>query len=67
MRARGANLSDVDGLRVKTDDGWWLLRASNTQDVLVARCEANDDGGLDRLRDALVAELTESGVQPPDF
>jgi phosphomannomutase len=67
MRAKGANLSDVDGLRVKTDDGWWLLRASNTQDVLVARCEANDDEGLDRLRDAIVAELTESGVQPPDF
>ena len=67
MRAKGANLSDVDGLRVKTDDGWWLLRASNTQDVLVARCEANDDDGLERLRDALVTELTESGVEPPDF
>ena len=27
-------------MRVRTKDGWWLLRASNTQDVLVARCEA---------------------------
>ncbi|MBK18098.1 MAG: phosphomannomutase [Rhodospirillaceae bacterium] len=67
MRSNGANLSDVDGLRVKTDDGWWLLRASNTQDVLVARCEANDDEGLERLRNALVTELVECGVEPPQF
>ena len=67
MRAKSADLSDVDGLRVKTEDGWWLLRASNTQDVLVARCEAKDDAGLARLSDALVAELVESGVQPPEF
>ena len=30
----------TDGARVNTEDGWWLLRASNTQDVLVARAEA---------------------------
>ena len=32
-------MNDIDGVRVRTADGWWLLRASNTQDVLVARCE----------------------------
>jgi phosphomannomutase len=67
LRAQNADISDVDGLRVKTEDGWWLLRASNTQDVLVARCEAKDQEGLDRLRDALVAELTASGISPPEF
>jgi phosphomannomutase len=61
----GARMSDVDGVRVTTEDGWWLLRASNTQDVLVARCEARDEAGLARLKGALVQELSRSGVEPP--
>src|SRR5690606_25339340 len=36
----GADVNDTDGVRVTTRDGWWLLRASNTQDVLVARAES---------------------------
>jgi phosphomannomutase len=54
-------------VRVKTSDGWWLLRASNTQDVLVARCEARDEAGLERLKVALSAQLVASGLQPPPF
>jgi phosphomannomutase len=65
LTAARAKFSDVDGVRVSTPDGWWLLRASNTQDVLVARCEARDDSGLERLRQALVAELARSGVDMP--
>jgi phosphomannomutase len=61
----GASFSDVDGVRVTTQDGWWLLRASNTQDVLVARCEAKDAGGLDRLRAALAAQVAASQVPLP--
>ncbi|MDZ4736160.1 MAG: phosphomannomutase/phosphoglucomutase [Rhodospirillaceae bacterium] len=63
LAASGADVSEVDGVRVRTKDGWWLLRASNTQAVLVARCEARDVAGLKRLQDALVAQLTESGVE----
>ena len=37
-----------------TADGWWLLRASNTQDVLVARCESQTAEGLERLKAAVV-------------
>jgi phosphomannomutase len=40
LRQSGATVSDIDGVRVSTPDGWWLLRASNTQAVLVARAEA---------------------------
>ena len=40
LAAEGAEVDTTDGVRVKTADGWWLLRASNTQDVLVARAEA---------------------------
>ena len=45
LRADGAKVSETDGVRVLTDDGWWLLRASNTQAVLVARAEAATRGG----------------------
>jgi phosphomannomutase len=61
----GARVSDVDGVRVNTDDGWWLLRASNTQDVLVARCESKTAKGLERLKAALSKELSASGVALP--
>jgi phosphomannomutase len=61
----GAQVSDIDGVRVGTPDGWWLLRASNTQAVLVARAEANDEAGLDRLLDQLAAQLEISGVTLP--
>ncbi len=62
LTARKVDLSMVDGVRVSTPDGWWLLRASNTQDVLVARCEAKDQPGLARLKQALAQELKASGV-----
>ena len=58
---------DVDGVRVQDGDGWWLLRASNTQDVLVARCEAPSDTGLQRLKLLLGEQLRQSGLEPPDF
>ena len=57
----------IDGVRVETKDGWWLLRASNTQPVLVARCESASEIGLSRLKDELVNQLCLSGVEPPDF
>jgi phosphomannomutase len=67
LRTAGAKVSETDGVRVLTDDGWWLLRASNTQAVLVARAEAKDEAGLERLKAALVAQLKASGLAEPDF
>lgn len=67
LRAEGAKVSDVDGVRVTTEDGWWLLRASNTQAVLVARAEAKTPAGLERLKVALVRQLAASGLPAPDF
>jgi phosphomannomutase len=67
LRQAGADVNDIDGVRVRTADGWWLLRASNTQDVLVARCESATSEGLERLKAAVVAELTASGVAAPKF
>lgn len=65
LLAEGANMSTIDGVRVLTDDGWWLLRASNTQAVLVARCESSTDEGLQRLKGALVNALAQSGIAAP--
>ncbi len=59
----GVTVNDIDGVRVNTPDGWWLLRASNTQDVLVARAEAFTEAGLVRLKAILADQLTRSGVQ----
>jgi len=67
LRTEGANVAETDGVRVLTNDGWWLLRASNTQAVLVARCEASTEAGLDRLKAALVTQLEASGLEAPDF
>ncbi|HEX4761920.1 MAG TPA: phosphomannomutase/phosphoglucomutase [Sphingomicrobium sp.] len=59
----GAKVDATDGVRVSTDDGWWLLRASNTQDVLVARAEARDEAGVERLIAQIDDQLAKSGVR----
>jgi phosphomannomutase len=66
LRADGATVSETDGVRVNTPDGWWLLRASNTQAVLVARAEAGTEAGLARLKATLASQLAASGLAP-DF
>ncbi|MFC3174910.1 phosphoglucomutase/phosphomannomutase PgmG [Novosphingobium bradum] len=63
LAASGATVNDTDGVRVDTADGWWLLRASNTQDVLVARAESLDQAGLDRLMAQIDAQLAASGLE----
>ncbi|MGH7060008.1 MAG: phosphoglucomutase/phosphomannomutase PgmG [Stellaceae bacterium] len=65
LRERGADISDIDGVRVRTADGWWLLRASNTQAVIVARAEADSEEGLVRVKAQLSAELAASGLKLP--
>ncbi|HEX5661443.1 MAG TPA: phosphomannomutase, partial [Polyangiales bacterium] len=52
---------DVDGARIQFDDGWGLVRASNTQPVLVLRFEAGSEGQLAQIRsevEATVARLS---------
>ena len=58
-----ANVDDTDGVRVLNDDGWWLLRASNTQAVLVVRCESENEDGLGRLKAAVAEQLGQSGIE----
>ena len=66
LQGSDCQVNDIDGVRVTTADGWWLLRASNTQPVLVARCEAVDQAGLEKLKQALRHELAAVGADIPD-
>ena len=66
LRRRGAEMVEIDGVRVRTPEGWWLLRASNTQAVVTARAEASTEDGLKRLTQQLAEELAVSGVSLPE-
>jgi phosphomannomutase len=63
IAASDAVADTTDGVRVTTDDGWWLLRASNTQDVLVARAESESEEGLARLVAQIDEQLAASGLE----
>lgn len=58
-------VSDTDGVRVVTPKGWWLLRASNTQNALTARVEASRKTYLEEMKEMLSAELEKLGVVIP--
>ena len=66
LRKAGTEMTDIDGVRVRTPDGWWLLRASNTQAVLVARAESSTEAGLAHLKRELSRQLAASSVTLPD-
>jgi len=63
LAAQGADVVAIDGLRVTTPDGWWLLRASNTEAMLTARAESGSEAGLARQLAALDAQLAASGIR----
>lgn len=49
--------NDLDGLRVDFQDGWGLLRASNTGPALTARFEASDDAGVEKIQGLFKEQL----------
>lgn len=55
----GARIATIDGLRADFNDGWGLLRASNTTPVLVLRFEAENEAALARIRALFKAQLAE--------
>jgi phosphomannomutase len=54
-------VNDIDGVRVSTAAGWWLLRASNTQNALVSRAEADSPEALATLKDMVKDALKKQG------
>ncbi|HEX4739564.1 MAG TPA: phosphomannomutase/phosphoglucomutase [Allosphingosinicella sp.] len=63
LEAAGRTVDRTDGLRVTGDGGWWLLRASGTEPKLTARCEAQSEAALDRMREELGTALHGAGLE----
>lgn len=61
LEGDGLHVDDIDGVRVTTPEGWWLLRASNTQNVLVCRAESNNADGLEKMKAMLGGEVKKAG------
>lgn len=52
-KIKEADVITIDGIRVQTDHGWWLLRASNTENCIIARAESITEAGLKGLIDSM--------------
>jgi phosphomannomutase len=63
LKKANAKVSEVDGVRVSNDDGWWLARASNTQPAIIVRAEGKDPQALERLKAAISDQLTQCGIK----
>ena len=57
-------VATLDGVRIRFADGWGLLRASNTQPILVMRFESTSDAALQANRREVEAWLAANGVKP---
>jgi len=62
LAAEGREFDATDGVRVRAGRGWWLLRASNTQAVLVARAEALSQAELDQAKAEIRRHIEAAGL-----
>nr|CRH07935.1 Phosphomannomutase [Candidatus Magnetococcus massalia] len=67
MREARGEVSDLDGVRVTEEGGWWLVRVSNTQPALVARIEADTPERLQQMSERLAAMLDDENVTFPSW
>ena len=58
-------VSDIDGVRILYPDGWGLIRASNTQPVIVVRCEGRTREALESIMQDVKSRVLAEGL--PDF
>ena len=62
---RDHECSTIDGVRIMYPDGWGLIRASNTQPVIVVRCEGRTKEALEAIMTDIKARVLDEGL--PDF
>ena len=62
LKKSDQKIIDIDGVRVENEDGWFLMRASNTQNQLTCRAESISQAGLQKLIDIIEHQLSLSGV-----
>jgi phosphomannomutase len=65
LKDKNIDFNDIDGIRIQNEKGWWLLRASNTSAILVARCESLTKNGLDELKKDLSSYLITNKIHVP--
>ena len=53
------NCSDIDGVKIYFDNGWGLLRASNTQPIIVCRIEAKSQNELTEIKNVIIKKLSD--------
>ena len=63
----GAKLTTIDGVRADFDDGWGLVRASNTTPSLVIRFEADNDAAMERIQNEFrdTMQRTDASIETP--
>jgi phosphomannomutase/phosphoglucomutase len=57
FREKGMHVIDIDGARVEFDQGWGLVRASNTEPALVLRFEGDSVEDLEKIRETIMTEV----------
>jgi phosphomannomutase len=62
LKNQNIDFVDIDGLRVTTKHGWWLLRASNTGPAIIARCESSSEEGLEIIKNELKGILSKYNI-----
>ena len=63
FKEKGYDIIDVDGARVLFDEGWGLVRASNTGPELIVRCEAKTEEKLEAIKKELSEALAKFSVE----
>mgnify|MGYP001169373590 FL=1 len=66
MKTKSTDVMLIDGVRVRIDNGWWLLRASNTEAALVARAEGKTPVILAKLVKDIEVALASAGLKLSD-
>ena len=62
IKSTDGKIIDIDGIRVENDNGWFLMRASNTQNQLTCRAESTSQEDLKSLIEIIENQLSLSGV-----
>ena len=63
LRNDGRDFIDIDGIRIGNDNGWWMIRASNTTSILTAKCEADTKEEFEKQKQDLTNYLLKAGYK----
>lgn len=58
----GQNVTNIDGVKVRLEDGWYLIRASNTEPALTIRWESKTQEGFEKIKEIIKGVLNVHGL-----